>query len=444
MKKIKLFSKLKQSSFFFQKKALIKLIAIMIGLIIVLNFTSIRENARKNLPPGFKNYVKKIFFGEQYLKEIKTYRIQNYNAKTLPETEFLRIKFEKVLVKGLEETDKLNYNKLQKAGLLVKKFFIENNNGDLIAISSLGKIVNYKNFNLNNGYKIDSNLEDFKLFSVLDSKVIDDLIFLTISSDYDLKKECSYFKIIKSKLNKKKLHFENFFTSNNCIGNVQGGRIVDYNFRGKKGLLVTTGAIEKESKFAQDNDSQLGKTLFFKMNGESEIYSKGHRNPQGLTVVEDNIILQTEHGPYGGDEINKIIYKKNYGYPISSYGEPYEYKKKIKKNISNSNLKYSYKKNHKELAYEEPIFSFVPSIGISQIVKVPNKFSPLWKDNFLVSSLNGRSLYRIKFDNEYSKILFIEKIYIGERIRDVFIGPNERKIYLALETTGSIGFIQSQ
>ena len=74
--------------------------------------------------------------------------------------------------------------------------------------------------------------------------------------------------------------------------------------------MVTTGAIEKESKFAQDNDSQLGKTLFFKMNGESEIYSKGHRNPQGLTVVEDNIILQTEHGPYGGDEINKIIYKK--------------------------------------------------------------------------------------------------------------------------------------
>ena len=53
-----------------------------------------------------------------------------------------------------------------------------------------------------------------------------------------------------------------------------------------------------------------------------EIFSLGHRTPQGL-VVYDNNIIATEHGPKGGDEINKIEYKKNYGWPIVSYGSLY-------------------------------------------------------------------------------------------------------------------------
>ena len=58
------------------------------------------------------------------------------------------------------------------------------------------------------------------------------------------------------------------------------------------------------------------------------IFSKGHRNPQGLIVLEE-VILETEHGPKGGDEINKIIYKGNYGWPISSYGEKYNSNKSV-------------------------------------------------------------------------------------------------------------------
>ena len=50
----------------------------------------------------------------------------------------------------------------------------------------------------------------------------------------------------------------------------------------------------------------------------------GHRNPQGLLVF-DNIVLSTEHGPRGGDEINKIMFGKNYGWPISSYGKIWKY-----------------------------------------------------------------------------------------------------------------------
>ena len=94
--------------------------------------------------------------------------------------------------------------------------------------------------------------------------------------------------------------------------------------------------------------------------------------------------------------------------------------------------------------FNEPVFSFVPSIGISQIIKVPNTFSKYWNDNYLVASLNSRSLYRVKFDSDYKKILYYEKIFIGERIRDLTFNQKNNKIYLTLEDSGSIGVISVQ
>ena len=77
------------------------------------------------------------------------------------------------------------------------------------------------------------------------------------------------------------------------------------------------------------------------------------------------------------------------------------------------------KKDHKKYGFIEPIYSFVPSIGISAIIKVPDSFDEYWQDNYLIASLYGNSIYRVKFDNKYTKILFSEKIFIGERIRDI-------------------------
>ena len=73
---------------------------------------------------------------------------------------------------------------------------------------------------------------------------------------------------------------------------------------------------------------------------------------------------------------------------IASYGEPYNFK------LGSKYLKF--KKQHFENNFSEPIYSFVPSIGISQIIFIPSSFSSLWNDNFLLSSLNSRSLYRLK------------------------------------------------
>ena len=125
-----------------------------------------------------------------------------------------------------------------------------------------------------------------------------------------------------------------------------------------------------------------------------------------MLVLENDIILSTEHGPRGGDEINLIKYGKNYGWPIASYGSKY---------LKNENYEF----NHSKLNFEEPIFAFLPSIGISEIIKVSNKFDNLWDESFLVASLNKETLFRIMFSKNFSKVILIEEIFIGQRIRDL-------------------------
>ena len=93
------------------------------------------------------------------------------------------------------------------------------------------------------------------------------------------------------------------------------------------------------------------------------------------------------------------------------------------------------------MGFEEPIFAFVPSIGISEIIKLPNNFSDNFVDNFFVSSLNGRSLYRIKFNENYTKVIFNEKIFIGERIRDLKYYSKMSIVLLALEEKGKLGIL---
>ena len=175
----------------------------------------------------------------------------------------------------------------------------------------------------------------------------------------------------------------------------------------------------------------LFKTFYDLNTSKLEIFSKGHRNP-GSVFVDQNVILSTEHGPRGGDEINLIKKDGNYGWPTSSYGDLYFSKKKSP----------YYKKSHKKYDFIEPIYSYVPSIGISAITKVPNNFDEYWEDNYLIASLYGNSIYRVKFDNDYSKILFSEKIFIGERIRDIKIHKNF--IILTFERGLDLGILKKK
>ena len=85
----------------------------------------------------------------------------------------------------------------------------------------------------------------------------------------------------------------------------------------------------------------------------------------------------------------------------------------------------------------------MPSIGISEIIKLPNNFSPFWKDNYLIASLNKKSLFRTKFNEKYEKLLFVEEIYIGERIRDLKYHKGYKILFLALENESQIGILSN-
>ena len=84
----------------------------------------------------------------------------------------------------------------------------------------------------------------------------------------------------------------------------------------------------------------------------------------------------------------------------------------------------------------------MPSIAISELIKLPNNFSIIWENNFLISSLNGKSLFRIKFDKNYNRVIFFERIVIGQRIRDLKYYKKMNAILLALENNGELGVIK--
>ncbi|MDA9619064.1 PQQ-dependent sugar dehydrogenase, partial [Candidatus Pelagibacter bacterium] len=177
----------------------------------------------------------------------------------------------------------------------------------------------------------------------------------------------------------------------------------------------------------QDNKSIFGKVLLIDTKSfKYEIFNKGHRNSIGL-LVEKDLIISTENGPRGGDEIN--IEKKggNYGWNDASYGKKY--------------FSEGMFLDHETAGFEEPVFTFIPSLAITEIIRLNNNFTEEWQDNYLIGSLNGRHLLRLKFNKEKSKVLYIEKIFIGERIRDLLYDEKNKIILLALEETGSIGVI---
>src|SRR5690606_37943232 len=91
-------------------------------------------------------------------------------------------------------------------------------------------------------------------------------------------------------------------------------------------VLVTVGdhefdGVNAPGSFAQDSTVSYGKTFSIDLDtGEARAFTFGHRNPQGLFVDEDGSIWSTEHGPRGGDELNRLSKGLNYGWPIATYG----------------------------------------------------------------------------------------------------------------------------
>mgnify|MGYP002630569232 CR=1 FL=1 len=206
----------------------------------------------------------------------------------------------------------------------------------------------------------------------------------------------------------------------NPFGGLQiGGRLVHLD---DDHLLLTVGDHEFDGWTAEpsvplDPAMDYGKILKInKESGESEHYTIGHRNPQGLLVGSDGVIWSTEHGPQGGDELNRIVAGENYGWPLVSLGT--EYNQKVWP-ISDQQGRHD--------GFTYPVFNWTPSIGVSNLIEVRGSLFSMWQNNLLIASMEQESLYRAHV--EQGRVVLVEPMSIGSRIRDI-IETEDGKVFL--------------
>ncbi len=142
-------------------------------------------------------------------------------------------------------------------------------------------------------------------------------------------------------------------------------------------------------------------------NSLPEIYSLGHRNPQGLSFdLKKNILWAHEHGPQGGDELNIVLKGKNYGWPKVTFGKEYGSGRKIGIGTSLP-------------GYEDPKYVWVPSIAPSGMIFYAGSMFPEFKNKIILGSLKYKRLHilSLKDDKIVNEQIFLEN-KIG-RIRDI-------------------------
>ena len=282
----------------------------------------------------------------------------------------------------------------------------------------------------------DENITNKGRKSIRGILIHNDEIFVSYAKE--IKKNCYNTSILKSKLDIKNLKFTNFFSYEECsnkYGNHSGGKMVMYD---DENFLFTIGDAQQFIK-AQDERSKFGKVLLININdGNSKLIAMGLRNSQGMYFHKDeNVILLTDHGPTGGDEINIILEnefnnKINFGWPISTYGK-----------IDYVVIKEHKYQNHEEHGFKEPLKHFSPSIAPSNIINV-NLLNESFTNDFFVSTMGNqdgvgrKSIHHLRFDKNFHKIIFDDQIKIGERIRDILYLKENKIILLILEESPAI------
>ena len=203
--------------------------------------------------------------------------------------------------------------------------------------------------------------------------------------------------------------------TNNPFGGMEiGGRmaLVDDDT-----LLLTVGdhdfsGLETSRALAQDPSASYGKTVLIHLaDNSSEVFTSGHRNPQGLFQDVTGTLWETEQGPQGGDELNILRKGANYGWPAVTYGTDY----------GSSVWPPNSHQGHHD-GYVPPMYAWVPSVGISSLLRVRRDAFPFWKDDLLVAALRARSVYRVHLEGQ--RPVFAEPIEIGDRVRDIVEGPD--------------------
>jgi glucose/arabinose dehydrogenase len=208
--------------------------------------------------------------------------------------------------------------------------------------------------------------------------------------------------------------FRNFTRKDTAVH--YGGRIA---FLPDGTLLLTTGEGFDDREAAQDIESGLGKVLRMNDDGSPAagnpfdespyVYSYGHRNPQGLLVSPGGEVWLHEHGPRGGDEINRIRPGVNYGWPAITFGVDY------------SGATISPYTEWEGMA--QPEWQWTPSIAPSGFALYAGDLFPAWKGDLFVGALVGRDVRRMELEN--GRVVAEESVFgeLDARIRDVRNGP---------------------
>lgn len=215
-----------------------------------------------------------------------------------------------------------------------------------------------------------------------------------------------------------------------------GSRLV---FAADGTLFVTLGDRGGARERAQALDSHIGKVVRIALDGSvppdnpfvgragvlPEIWSYGHRNIQGAALHPQTGELWThEHGPQGGDEINRALPGLNYGWPEVTYGREYVTGRKIGQGSSRDDV-------------EPPLLQWTPSIAPSGMSFYTGERFPQWKGNVLVGALRYQLVARLVLDG--NEVRHEERLLaeLGRRIRDVRQGP-DGYVWVVDESEGRI------
>jgi len=191
----------------------------------------------------------------------------------------------------------------------------------------------------------------------------------------------------------------------------RGVRKNSQNLKNHSGTIIRLnldGSIPKDNPFINN------------ANALDEIYSYGHRNPQGLFYdIKKQKLYSNEHGPRGGDEINLVLKGKNYGWPTITYGKEYYGPISIGEGT------------HKK-GMLQPIKTYIPSIAPSSLLVYSGKLFKQFEGDLFSGALKLRHLNRVVLDKN-DKVLKEERLLknLEERIRNVIEGP---KGYIYIST----------
>jgi glucose/arabinose dehydrogenase len=224
-----------------------------------------------------------------------------------------------------------------------------------------------------------------------------------------------------------------------AAGTKSGGRIAI----GRDGYLYVTlgdrdGAGAYPWDVAQKLDNHMGKIIRITTEGKPapgnpfantpgalpEIWAYGQRSQEGLAFDADGRLWETENGPRGGDELNRIEKGANYGWPVITHGIDYS-GKPVGAGITAKD------------GMEQPVYYWDPVIAPSGLAFYDGRLFPDWKGSALVGGLRGMLVDRLTFKD--GKVVAEEPLLtdLHQRIRDVRVGP-DGAVYVLTDTAGMV------